>query len=550
MFAAMGPVTLGHFRDQCRHPLQTQSRLLAHLLKTNAQSAYGKAHGFADVTDFESFQKSIPVTTYDDLLPYIESALNGQPRQLTVETPVLFATTSGTTGTPKYIPVTPASKSAKSQLMRIWLSALHRDHPVFAGRVLTVVSPEAESFAPCGTPCGAESGHGYKNIPRAIKSLYTCPYEVYEIKNYDAKYYTMLRIAAGEDLSLIYTCNPSTVLLMAQRLGQATQSIIQDVHDGTIAADVAIPDQQRSAVGAGLRPDPDRARFLERAAAAAGGALTPRYVWPKLATIACWKGGTVGMYVDQFDEYFTPGLPVRDIGYFASEHRGSVPISDDDSAGVLAIPTNVYEFFPADSDAKPKGHELLSVDQLEQGNRYFIYVTTAGGLYRYDMNDIIEVTGFYEKTPLIRFVQKGKGVVSFTGEKLYETQVITAVQEGVGATPGRYEFITALGQMSGSTPQYIFLIEFDRPPGSPEDRCLLESIEQALRVHNVEYASKRDSQRLGSPVLRIIKRGEFDRYRRRAVQGGKSDGQFKTLRLTTDASFAAEFETEREVVVE
>jgi hypothetical protein len=57
-----------------------------------------------------------------------------------------------------------------------------------------------------------------------------------------------------------------------------------------------------------------------------------------------------------------------------------------------------------------------------------VFVTNASVLYRYKMNDIVEVAGLYGRTPLIRFVQKGKGVVSFTGEKLYEVQVIAAVE--------------------------------------------------------------------------------------------------------------------------
>ena len=65
-----------------------------------------------------------------------------------------------------------------------------------------------------------------------------------------------------------------------------------------------------------------------------------------------------------------------------------------------------------------------AIDRFEVGRRYFVFVTTGSGLYRYDMNDIVEVVGLHERTPLIRFIQKGKGVVSFTGEKLYETQVI------------------------------------------------------------------------------------------------------------------------------
>jgi hypothetical protein len=166
------------------------------------------------------------------------------------------------------------------------------------------------------------------------------------------------------------------------------------------------------------------------------------------------------------------------------------------------------------------------------------------------MNDIVEVTGFYEKTPLIRFVQKGKGVVSFTGEKLYESQVLAAVEHALAPVLGRCEFIAAVGEMRGAKPRYVFLIEFDQPVQDAQAKAILDSLEGALRSQNMEYASKRDSMRLGSPVLRIIKSGEFDRYRKRTVEKGKSDGQFKILRLTADAGFADEFEAGQEVTMD
>ena len=547
LFSFLGPRTLTTFRDECRKPTETQERLLNQIITKNRETAFGQAYRFSKIANFAHFQRRVPITTYEDLKPYIDASLNGEPGQLTAERPVLFATTSGTTGAPKYIPVTAESRPLKSFLMRVWLSALQRDHRIFGGRVLTVVSPEVESYAPCGTPCGAESGHGYKNIPKAIKSLYSCPYEVYEIKDYESKYYCLLRIAAAQSISLIYTCNPSTVLLLGQRLGRFTELIIRDVRDGTLSRDFDIPSDLRVAIEAQLSADPARAASLGKAASEAGGQLLPKHIWPELAAIGCWKGGTVGMYVDKFEQYYPAGLPVRDIGYFASEHRGSVPMNDDGCSGVLAIPTNVYEFFPVDEDRKPKGAELLTVEELEEGQRYYIYVTTVAGLYRYDMNDIVEVTGFYEKTPLIQFVQKGKGVVSFTGEKLYESQVLAAVNHAFASMLGRYEFIAAIGEMRGSKPCYVFLTEFDQPVQDAQAKAMLMSLEEALRSNNMEYASKRESMRLDAPVLRIIKSGEFDRYRKRAVEKGKSDGQFKILRLTTDTAFAKEFEGEREV---
>jgi hypothetical protein len=55
--------------------------------------------------------------------------------------------------------------------------------------------------------------------------------------------------------------------------------------------------------------------------------------------------------------------------------------------------------------------------------------------------------------------------------------------------------------------------------------------------------------RYGAPIIRVIRSGEFDRYRRRMVETGqRADGQFKILRLTSDVSFAAEFAAERDLV--
>ena len=70
---------------------------------------------------------------------------------------------------------------------------------------------------------------------------------------------------------------------------------------------------------------------------------------------------------------------------------------------------------------------FLSLDEIEEGEQYYVFTTTQGGLYRYDIDDIIEVTGRFNETPTIRFVQKGKGITNLTGEKLYESQLIQAI---------------------------------------------------------------------------------------------------------------------------
>jgi hypothetical protein len=543
------PRSLRHFNALCRTPGQAQERLLREILGRNAGTEFGRRHGFAAIITLPEFQERVPIASYEDLEPYITAEMSGQPNQLTKDPPVLFTTTSGTTGARKYIPMTREGKRAKSHLTWLWLCGLYRDHPgIVGGRILSVVSPEVESHAPSGVPCGAESGHAYRTMPGPVRSMYTAPYGVFAIEDYEAKYYTLLRLAAGQDISLIATVNPSTIVLLSDRLARHTESIIRDVRDGALSSDVAVPADLRASLR--LRPDPERARRLERAAASADGKLRPGLAWPKLAAVGCWKGGTVGAYLAKFGELFPQRPPVRDLGYYATELRGSVPLRDEGDAGVTAVGTNVLEFYPAEEDRAPEGRELLPLDRLEVGQRYFVFVTNASGLYRYEMNDIVEVAGLYGRTPLIRFIQKGKGVVSFTGEKLYEVQVIAAVDQALAALRGRYHFIAAVAELvDGTIPRLVFLIEFDDPIADHDGSALVDRLDAALGDQNEEYQAKRKSLRYGAPVIRVVRSGEFDRYRRRMVETGqRADGQFKVLRLTSDMSFAAEFAAEGDLV--
>jgi hypothetical protein len=543
------PRSLKHFNALCRTPVQAQDRLLRQILEANADTEFGRHHGFGGITSFQQFQEQVPISTYEDLEPYINEEMNGQANQLTKEPPVLFTTTSGTTGNRKYIPMTREGKRAKSHLTWLWFCGLYRDHPgIVGGRILSVVSPEVESHAPSGVPIGAESGHGYRTMPGPVKSMYTAPYPVFAVEGYEAKYYTLLRLAAGQDISCIATVNPSTVLLLGDRLAQHTESIIRDVRDGSLSSEFSVAQELRDSLH--LRPDPERARHLERAAAAGGGPLRPGLAWPELAAIGCWKGGTVGAYLAKFDTLFPQRPPVRDFGYYATELRGSVPLSDQGDAGTVAVGTNVLEFHPAGDDRAPDGRELLRVEQLEDGRRYFVYVTNASGLYRYDMNDIVEVAGHYGQTPMIRFIQKGKGVVSFTGEKLYEVQVIAAVDQALASLRGRHHFIAAVAELvEGTTPRLVFLMEFDDPVAEHDGSALVDRLDAALGDQNDEYQTKRKSLRYGPPIIRVVRSGEYDRYRRHMVETGqRADGQFKILRLTSDTSFAAEFTAERDLI--
>jgi GH3 auxin-responsive promoter len=546
LLSATAPHAIRRLRRSTRHPADVQRSRLLGIVTANADTEFGRRHGFERVASFADFQSRVPISTYDDLQPYIAAAMAGRPYQLTREPPVLFTMTSGTTGARKYIPMTASERAARRGRSRLWVSAFFHDHPhVTRGRVLSMVSPEIESHAPNGIPCGSESGHFYRTMPPAVRSLYSTPYDVFTLADYEAKYYTLLRIAAGHDIRCIVTPNPSTIVLLAERLGAHTESIIRDVYDGGLCRDIAVPAAIRASLH--LPPDPNRARQLEQAAAASdSGSLRPSLVWPHLAALGCWKAGSVAPYLSRFDRYFTPGTPVRDLGYLATETAGSVPLTDDGVGGVAAVGTDVFEFYPAHLEQPPAGPDLLTVDQLDIGGIYKIVVTTAAGLYRYDMNDIVDVVGRFDQTPIIRFVQKGDGVVSLTGEKLAEIQVVGAVEDAFHPELDAGAFVAALAELVDGLPRLAVYVEVDALSDSA-GRAVIARLDRALGRRNVEYSTKRDSGRYGPPILRLVPIGELDRYRHRMVDAGRADGQFKIRRLTTDATFTAQFAVAREI---
>src|SRR2546421_154845 len=55
--------------------------------------------------------------------------------------------------------------------------------------------------------------------------------------------------------------------------------------------------------------------------------------------------------------------------------------------------------------------------------------TTAYGLYRDDIRDVVRVAGSHNKTPLIEFLSKGSLFAILAGENLSEYHVAQAMQE-------------------------------------------------------------------------------------------------------------------------
>ena len=531
------------FAAATRDPADAQLQKLRAILAQNRDTEYGREHGFASLESLADYARAVPIVTYPDLEQRMERVARGAKNVFTAEDPVMFARTSGTTGKPKLIPVTPTCRGRdhKDQ-MRTWLWHAQRDHrALLRGKVLSLVSPAIEGRTEAGIPYGSTSGHIYAHINRVIKTSYAVPYEVFEVEDYDAKYYALMRIGLVSDITFLCTANPTSIVRLCEVADERADALLRDIADGTLSREIEMPAATRQLVEAALRPDPALARRLEAARKRRDGHLLPADYWPHLALIGCWKGGTVASYVDRFPEWFAPDdrppVPVRDWGYLSSEARGSIPISDEGCGGVLAVGTNVYEFVPAEQvDAEPERRErwqVLGAHELEVGKDYYVLLTTTGGLYRYHIDDVVGVEGRHQETPVVVFRRKGGEVTSITGEKVSATQVQHAVAAAAREAGVRVDHFKAVADVERA----VYLLQVESGRGMPEGARsrFAEAFDRVLAEANLEYAAKRKSQRLNVPELEVMESGWYERAKREQVKGGKRQFQWKPSLLELKA---------------
>jgi GH3 auxin-responsive promoter len=519
------------WEELTNRPQDTQDRLLLHIITRNRSTRFGGDHRFDAIHTLRDYRKQVDIGDYERLRPYMERAKNGEANTLTEEPIVMFTMTSGSTGEPKLIPVTETSRRNHRQLTRFWYYRALVDHPdLFSGKLLGVVSPAIEGRTAGGIPFGSASGLVYQSSPSWIQNANAAPREIAEVKDFEAKYYLTMRLALEHDITFLGTPNPSTILKLVESVNQNKYEIIKDICDGTLTARCNLQPEMRTALAGRLRKNPARAKRLE-SLIKNDGTLRPKEYWPRLQLMGCWKGGTVGVRLKEFARWFAKATPVRDLGYMASEAQMTLPISDEGSAGILAINENFYEFIPESEIGSP-APTTLTCAEIEKGASYYLVLTTPAGLYRYDINDIVRVAGFYNQTPLIEFVCKGRDVTNITGEKLHVNHVIQAMAQAQNAARMAVQHFRACADVEKS--RYSFFVELDGVMPTQERLVqLLHELDASLRVLNVEYAQKRESRRLDAPVLCVMKSGWYKRKANAVLQPGTRDVQFKAQLLSS-----------------
>lgn len=504
-------------------PGATQQRTLRAILDRNRDTEFGRTYRLGELKDDREFRAAVPIHEYEQLRPYIEVQLETGRPAITSRAPEMCTQTSGTTGRAKNIPLCSHTMRAFRRTQSISTFIQHRDAPgIFDGTLLAIVSPLIEGVLAGGTPFGSMSGVVRHSLPRPIRTRSILPeLAEFETLPYDERYRLIAAIAlCSRDLSCLASANPSTFLRLAEVIDSHREELLQLIVSGDFPGSPQLVRilQRLCAPGA--------ARVAElRGLLAGGDAVRFSDLWPKLAGVVTWTSGNCSVLIPRLRAQLDPAVKIIDMGYLASEFWGTVIVDIERNLGVPTIGDNFFEFIEPERWERG-ARETRLLGELEVGKKYYIISTTPNGLYRYFINDLIEVTGHFKGTPTIAFVQKGKGVTTLTGEKLYEGQVSEAVQTASEACGHPLDGFIMLADRV----QFLYTLYCESAAPFDTGR-FAAALDRALAAINREYAAKVASGRLPSAAVKQLAPGTFDRYKRAAIAAGQREGQFKMIKL-------------------
>jgi len=448
----------------------------------------------------DQFRSNVPIQTYTELKSWIKRIQKGESNILWPGKPKAFVTTSGTTGENKLLPVTQDFLKNYHLGSTITFQHLIFRYPhLLFGDILTLGGPSEEQLIG-SVPIGSITGILYKSLPQIIKSRLIIPQAVFNIRSYEEKLYVITRLAIEARLVGIISIIPSSLIILAESIDKLGKSLIEEIKVGNFRSLSTAPVNLEKNIRSTLRPNKERAEELQRVLEK-NKKLTPKNIWPIRVFCTYLKGSHSSQW-DKIKSYYG-NLVTIDPGLVASEGRVSIGWAPYKTYSAVILFGNFIEFLPVDINHTEKlyNKKTLLPDQLQVGNSYTPIISSANGLMRYHIQDVIKVVKKKWNIPFIEYQGRLDGTLSAVGEKMAEVHF----QEALRILQKSNFSITTKWNVnidwSTVKPRYIFTVE-EKTSRDAEMR-----LDNVLQHINISYFRKRDQKLLDPLVIEQVPPG-------------------------------------------
>lgn len=470
-----------HFTE----PEALQHRVLQHLLRTAANTEYGRNHLFATTKGYDDFVRNVPVNTYEELKADIDRMRHGEADVLWPGKVKWYAKSSGTTNDKsKFIPVSAEGLKnihykGGTDVVALYLQN-NPESRMFDGKGLILGGSHAPNYNVAGSLVGDLSAILIENINPLVNLVRVPKKQTALLSDFEVKRDRIARECLNKNVTNISGV-PSWMLSVLVRVLELS----------------------------------GKERLDE--------------VWPNLEVF--FHGGIAFTpYRSQYEHIIKSDRMHYMETYNASEGFFGLQNDPLDAAMLLMIDYGVfYEFIPLDEVGKPNP-TVLPLWEVEQGKNYAIVISTSCGLWRYQIGDTVKFTS----TNPYKFIISGrtKSFINAFGEELIVDNAEKGLHEAckaTGAVVSEYTAAPVFMNAEGKC-RHQWVIEFSQQPADME--AFANALDLALQHINSDYEAKRHKditlQRLEVVTAR---QGLFNDWLK---SKGKLGGQHKVPRLSNN----------------
>jgi hypothetical protein len=434
---------------------RVQEETLRGLVHHAGATEFGRAHDFADVRSYEDFVERVPVGDYDSFSPYIDRMRAGEHGLLVPEVVRYFGNSSGSSshGKSKFLPISDRQvrfqQLAGTDTVMRYLAA-SGDEAFFSGFTMGLWPPITMKRQG-GVFVTSNPALMFTRMPLITRPLYLPEADVRRIANYDEKLGVIADRYLDHDVRAVTGTTCWFTLLFEKVLASAN--------------------------------------------ARGRGARTIAEIWPNLRVL--FGGGVAAApYLPVIRKLVgRPDIALVDT-YNATE--GGVYATSDFSGarGMLMLPHRgtFFEFVPLEERGSRRARRV-PLWEVERGRPYSIVVTTASGLYAYELGDIVRFTTI--APPRIEFMGRLSGCLSLTQELTTHVEIERAVEHAALACPCTTVDFGAAGEVGvegTAKARYALFVEF-RDGAAPEDvRAFAAAFDEGLCKLNRVYREHRQDE--------------------------------------------------------
>ena len=447
-----------------RNPLQSQRQIFNQLLKTAANTSFGRDYGFSHLAEkpfqdaYSSFRQRIPIRNFQEFreayfTPHESTMADGGKdiRLCNVTWPGkirLFCETSGTTAPTKHIPFSEQmfkeNRQAALDLISCYIAS-HGGEEILDGKILYMSGPTTLSRMENGALSGDMSAITLRLRPWYLKPFVE-PQETISSLPWNEKLQAMAELLLSDPKIRVISGVPPWILLLLRRCGEISGMPVSKA-------------------------------------------------LPQLKLII--HGGTsIKPYQREFEELFGNRMPELIELLPSSEAFMGFQCAGEPQMRLTPYYGVFFEFVrfeELDENGKPEPYALsFPLEQIETGQRYSIILSSCAGLWRYHIGDTIR---FNSKEPyLFEFTGRDR-ILDKLEEKVTQEELEQTVSE-INLTSGNRikEFMVGTDT---TTRRHIWVVagEFKQP----EQLKLI--IDSSLQAQNSDYKAFRRQGRIKAPEI-------------------------------------------------